>query len=62
MKRCSHYSGHDLAEGLPDELPEGDEIANDIEALKEFAKVTSDRKKALKRTGKYEDGVDAILL
>jgi ABC-type transport system involved in cytochrome c biogenesis ATPase subunit len=62
MKRCSHYSGHDPAEGVPDELPESDNIAKDIEALKEFVKFASDRQKALRKGGKYENGVEAILL
>lgn len=62
MKRCSHFSGHDPAEGLPDELPESGEITTDIDALKEFAQIATDRKKALKKAGRYEDGVEAILL
>ena len=62
MKRCSHYSGHDLAENLSDELPGVDEITKDIEALKSFADMASQRKKALSKVGKYEDGVKAILL
>lgn len=62
MKRCSHYSGHDLAEGLPDALPEAEEIAKDTEALKDFANMASDRKKGLGKAGKYEKGVEAILL
>ncbi|WP_201240769.1 AAA family ATPase [Rhodothalassium salexigens] len=62
MKRCSHYSGHDLAEDLPSELPEADDVAKDIEALREFAKMASDRRKALSKAGKYEDGVKPVLL
>ncbi len=62
MKRCSHYSGHDLAENLPDQLPEADDIIKDIEALKAFSDMASQRKKALRKSGRYEDGVKAILL
>jgi ABC-type transport system involved in cytochrome c biogenesis ATPase subunit len=62
MKRCSHFSGHDLAEGLPHELPECDEVAQDIAALKEFAKMASERKKAFNKAGRYEDGVAPVLL
>lgn len=62
MKRCSHYSGHDPAEGLPSDLPPVEELTKDIDALKAFATVASDRKKALKKSDKYEDGVKPILL
>lgn len=62
MKRCSHYSGHDTAEDLPTELPKADEIVQDIEALKEFAKIATDRRSKLRKGRKYEQGVEAILL
>jgi hypothetical protein len=62
MKRCSHYSGHDRAEELPEALPEIDEITEDIDALKQFSQTASERRKAFRRDGKYEDGVKALLL
>ncbi len=62
MKRCSHYSGHDLAEDLPPELPKVDEISQDIEALKEFTRIATDRRKTLRKKRKYDQGVEAILL
>jgi len=62
MKRCSHYSGHDPAEDLPTELPKADEIVQDVEALKEFAKIATDRRSKLRKGRKYEQGVEAILL
>lgn len=62
MKRCSHYSGHDPAEDLPTELPKADEIVQDIEALKEFAKIATERRSKLRKGRKYEQGVEAILL
>ncbi len=62
MKRCSHYSGHDPAEDMPTELPKADEIVHDIEALKEFAKIATERRSKLRKGRKYEQGVEAILL
>ena len=62
MKRCSHYSGHDPAEDLPTDLPKADEIVHDIESLKEFAKIATERKRRLRKGRNYEQGVEAILL
>lgn len=62
MKRCSHYCGHDPAEGLPDQLPAKDEVEKDIEDLRAFCTFAIDRRKALRKAGKYEDGVEAVLL
>ncbi|RIJ14338.1 hypothetical protein D1231_16335 [Henriciella mobilis] len=62
MKRCSHYSGHDPAESLPTGLPKADEIVQDIEALKQFAKIATERRSKLRKGRKYEQGVEAILL
>lgn len=62
MKRCSHYSGHDPAEDLPPELPTADQIVQDIEALKKFAKLATVRRSKLRKGRKYEQGVEAILL
>jgi energy-coupling factor transporter ATP-binding protein EcfA2 len=63
MKRTSHYSGHDLAEDLPPELPASDDIDQDLAELRKFATFARDRRKALeKSTGEYEAGVEPILL
>jgi len=61
MKRCSHYSGHDLAEDLPAELPTIDEITSDLEALKGFATMALERRSKLRKKD-YEAGVDPIFL
>jgi ABC-type lipoprotein export system ATPase subunit len=63
MKRTSHYSGHDLAEDLPPELPAIDDIDRDLEELRKFASFARERRKALEKTvGEYEAGVEPILL
>ncbi len=63
MKRCSHYSGHDLAEDLPPELPTLEHITRDVEALREFAAHAKARKNELERTmGSYEDGIAPELI
>ena len=63
MKRTSHYSGHDLAEDLPPELPSMEDVELDIGALRDFATRARARKKELQQSmGAYEGGVEAILL
>lgn len=62
MKRCSHYSGHDLAEDLPRELPTLEDMKRDLQALGDFLGVATKRKKELRKAGKYEDGIEPILL
>ena len=62
MKRCSHYSGHDPAPDLPPDLPDSDHINRDIEALKAFADTATQRRKQLRKTPRYEDGVTPVLL
>lgn len=62
MKRCSHYSGHDSAEGLSTALPSTDKIGQDIEDLRGFAKIATERRNRLRKGRKYEYGVEAILL
>ena len=58
MKRCSHYSGHDLAEDLPPELPTLDQITGDVEALRDFTTHARERRKKLEKTvGSYENGI-----
>lgn len=63
MKRTSHYSGHDLAEDLPPELPASDDIDRDLAELLKFATFARERRKALEKTaGEYEAGVEPVLL
>lgn len=62
MKRCSHYSGHDPAPDLPTDLPDPDRIGRDIEELKAFADTAMARRRQLRKTPRYEDGVEAVLL
>jgi len=57
MKRCSHFSGHDRAEHLPDGLPDENDIRADLDALESFYTRVKARKKRLEKLPKYEDGV-----
>ncbi|SHF73529.1 AAA domain-containing protein [Litoreibacter ascidiaceicola] len=56
MKRCSHYSGHDRAADLPQDLPTKIEIDADLQALSDFHKTVSDRKAILEKGHQYEKG------
>ncbi|WP_417426892.1 AAA family ATPase [Hoeflea sp.] len=62
MKRCSHYSGHDKAADLPQELPAAEDIEADLQALLDFHTKVSDRKKALQKGRKYADGPEPEFL
>lgn len=62
MKRCSHYSGHDLAEDLPPELPEPALIRRDADELEGFFKAANERRKKLRKARPYEEGVEPVLL
>ena len=62
MKRCSHYSGHDPAEGLSPELPDADHILQDIKDLKNFCDEVIERRKKLRKAPRYEKGVVPVLL
>ena len=62
MKRCSHYSGHDLAEDLPPELPEPELIRRDADELQGFFNAASERQKKLRKARPYEKGVEPVLL
>ncbi|MBS8259704.1 hypothetical protein DYI23_05685 [Roseibium polysiphoniae] len=62
MKRCSHYSGHDRAADLPQELPAKEDIEADLQALLDFHTKVSDRKKALRKGRKYEEGPEPEFL
>ena len=56
MKRCAHYSGHDRAADLPQELPGKADIDADLQALVEFHQKVSDRKAVLETGHSYEKG------
>lgn len=62
MKRCSHYSGHDLAEDLPPELPEPEHVRRDFDELKRFFDTVNERRKTLRKARPYEEGLEPILL
>lgn len=62
MKRCSHYSGHDLAEDLPPELPEAEHIRRDVDELNAFSDAAIERRKKLRKARPYEEGVEPVLL
>ena len=62
MKRCSHYSGHDLAEDLPPELPKPELIRRDADELQGFFNAADRRRKKLRKTRRYEEGVEPVLL
>ena len=62
MKCCSYYSGHDLAEDLPPELPTKDRIDRDLAELRAFFEAAASRRSKLRKSGKYEDGIEPILL
>ena len=57
MKRCSHFSGHDRADSLPDGLPDKDAIESDLESLIRFRDRVVARRTQLERGSKYEKGV-----
>ena len=57
MSRCSHYSGHDRAADLPDELPQVETVEADLGALKGFYDAARERQKALQKDDKHEAGV-----
>jgi hypothetical protein len=61
MKCCSHYSGHDLAEDLPSELPAKDRIDHDLSELKAFYNSAGDSRSKLRKSLKYEVGVEPVL-
>ena len=62
MKRCSHFSGHDLAPDIPPGLPYPNEIEQDIADLVAFATTATARLKSLRKSRSYEDGVEPVLL
>lgn len=62
MKKCSHYSGHDLAADLPPELPSRESIAADLQALTDFHKKVSYRKAVLENGHQYETGLEPEFL
>ncbi|SEN02588.1 AAA domain-containing protein [Roseovarius tolerans] len=56
MKRCSHYSGHDRAADLPQDLPTKVDIDADFQALSNFYQKVSERKAILEKGHQYEKG------
>jgi len=56
MKRCSHYSGHDRAADLPQDLPTKVDIDADFHALRNFYEKVSKRKAILEKGHQYEKG------
>jgi len=62
MKRCSHFSGHDRADHLPDGLPDLTAIRADLSDFESFVARVKKRKKALEKGPKYEDGVAPVFL
>ena len=62
MRRCSHFSGHDLASDLPPDLPEPCEIDQDIAELQAFAEMALERRTKLRKGSSYESGIEPVLL
>lgn len=56
MSRCSHYSGHDRAVDLPDELPPIETVEADLNSLKSFCDGARERQKGLAKDPKHETG------
>jgi hypothetical protein len=64
MTRCSKYSGHDHAAGVPADLPKFADVRADFEKLSSFVFAANARRKTLEREGQlYEEGpmVAAVL-
>ena len=57
MKRCSHFSGHDRADALPDGLPDRVAMEADLTDLIDFHKKVAGRKKELEKEHKYDAGL-----
>ena len=62
MKRCSRYSGHDQAPDITPNLPELDEIRQDIAGLKAFVEGANKRRRNLEKNPRYKDGIKPLLL
>lgn len=62
MKRCSHYSGHDRAADLPQDLPLKEDIDADLQALVNFHTKVSARKAVLEKGHNYEKGPEPDFL
>ena len=57
MTRCSKYSGHDQAAGVPADLPKFADIKADLDKLSSYVKAANNRRKTLEKEGKvYEEG------
>ncbi|NJO53441.1 MAG: hypothetical protein HC829_00160 [Bacteroidales bacterium] len=57
MTRCSKYSGHDQAAGVPADLPKFAEIKADLDNLSLYVTTANTRRKSLEKEGQaYEAG------
>jgi hypothetical protein len=55
MTRCSKFSGHDIALGVPPDLPKFDDLKQDFEALQEFVMAADARRKKLDKEGQEQE-------
>ena len=62
MKRCSHYSGHDKALDLSEDLPSREEIEADQQALIDFHDKVISRRNDLEDGRRYADGIEPKFL
>ncbi|MGX9389527.1 AAA family ATPase [Nitrobacteraceae bacterium UC4446_H13] len=57
MTRCSKYSGHDQAAGVPADLPKFADIKADLDKLNLYVTAANTRRKTLEKEGQiYEEG------
>jgi energy-coupling factor transporter ATP-binding protein EcfA2 len=57
MTRCSKYSGHDLAAGVPTDLPKFADIKAELDKLSSYVTAANTRRKTLEKEGLvYEEG------
>lgn len=57
MTRCSKYSGHDQAAGVPPDLPKFADIKADLDKLTSYVTAANTRRKTLEKEGQaYEEG------
>jgi hypothetical protein len=57
MTRCSKYSGHDQAAGVPADLPKFADIKADLDKLNLYVTAANTRWKILEKEGQiYEEG------
>ncbi len=57
MTRCSKYSGHDQAAGVPADIPKFADIRADLDKLSSYVTAANTRRKTLEKEGQvYEEG------